>query len=108
MTPHSAKKSSGKAGDAHSAPANRKNRAKRRSSNVPGQYRGYTLQADRLLVHLLRSKPEQAVSLEVLSDVAVESAAGPLLSEESKRQALTSHPLRDTSVDVWKTFRNWV
>jgi hypothetical protein len=108
MTPPVGNSSSRKATGGRPPTSDGTKKAKRRATSVPGQYRGYTLQGDRLLVQLLRSSPGQAVSLEVLGDVAVETAAGPLLSEEAKRQALTSHPLRDSSVDVWKTLRNWV
>jgi hypothetical protein len=79
---------------------------KRRSPHVPGQYRGYSLQADRFLVHLLRSKRDATVSLEVIGDTGVYLGDGRTLSEESKSRGGT-RPVSDRSIEVWKTLRNW-
>lgn len=81
--------------------------AKRRSTNVPDTYRGFSLQATRFLYHLLTSEQDDIVSLEYFEDVGVEKADGGKLAEQDKSYR-TSNPLADRSLVFWKTVRNWV
>jgi len=81
--------------------------AKRRSTSVPGSYRGFSLQATRFLYYLLSAKPDDIVSLEYFGDVGVEQSDGAKLSEEDKSY-LSGNPLADRSVAFWKTLRNWL
>nr|VFJ95024.1 MAG: Protein of unknown function (DUF3732) [Candidatus Kentron sp. H]VFJ95756.1 MAG: Protein of unknown function (DUF3732) [Candidatus Kentron sp. H]VFK01967.1 MAG: Protein of unknown function (DUF3732) [Candidatus Kentron sp. H] len=53
----------------------------KRSTNVPGSYRGFSLQATRFLYHLLTMKPDDIVSLEYFEDVGVEKPDGVKLAE---------------------------
>lgn len=77
------------------------------NSNAPGQLLGYTLQYPRALCHLLRTDPGSIVCIEVLGDVATVSSVGQVLAEEDK-SSLNGNPVTDRSVDLWKTFSNWV
>jgi hypothetical protein len=77
------------------------------NSNAPGQLLGYTLQYPRALCHLLRADPGSIVCIEVLGDVATVSSADQVLAEEDK-SSVTRNPVTDRSVDLWKTFSNWV
>ncbi|MCK4652118.1 MAG: hypothetical protein KAT13_03410 [Methanosarcinales archaeon] len=76
-------------------------------SQVPGQYLGYSLQATRFLVKLLEAEPGWTVSLEVFGDVGVETADGHQLAGEVK-STHGGNPVSDRSVDLWKTFSNWI
>lgn len=77
------------------------------NSNAAGQLAGYAIQFPRALYHLLRSKPGDAVCVEVFGDVATQKADGVILAEEDK-SSINSNPLTDRSSDLWKTFANWL
>ncbi|AMR29954.1 hypothetical protein A0256_00245 [Mucilaginibacter sp. PAMC 26640] len=76
-------------------------------SNAPAQLLGYAVQFPRALLHLLRAGPGDAVSVEVIGDVATHLADGSALSEEDK-SSTAGNPLTDRSTDLWKTFYNWL
>lgn len=75
-------------------------------SAAPGQYLGFSLQQLRLCYHLLLVPNGASVSLEYVDDVAVHLADGSLVLEQSK-SALSSNPVSDHAVDLWKSFANW-
>ncbi len=77
------------------------------SSNAPAQLLGYTVQFPRALLHLLKAGPGDAVSIEVVGDVATHKGDSSVLSEEDKT-SVVSNPLTDRSTDLWKTFYNWL
>jgi hypothetical protein len=74
---------------------------------APGQYLGYGLQPVRMCARLLLAKEGDYVSTEHLDDVAVHSADGMLLLEQTK-SALSKNPVSDWAIDLWKTFANWI
>ena len=76
-------------------------------SNAPAQFLGYAVQFPRALLHLLRASPGDAVSIELIGDVATHKADGAALSEEDKTSTV-GNPLTDRSTDLWKTFFNWL
>jgi hypothetical protein len=78
-----------------------------KSPHVPGQYAGYSLQARRVLARLLDAPPGSKVSLEVFDDVGVETTDG-LRQAEQVKSTLRGNPVSDRSLDLWKTFSNWV
>lgn len=80
--------------------------AKRRTT-AAGQYLGYSLQSTRFLVRLLQAKDGDHICLEVFEDVGVERASGEKVAEQSKSNVSTN-PLTDRSVSLWKTLRNWI
>lgn len=82
-------------------------RAKKRSTSVPGTYRGFSLQANRFLVHLMKSELTDTISLEAFEDVGVESSTGVKTAEQSK-SFLSQNPVADRSLELWKTLSNWV
>jgi hypothetical protein len=78
-----------------------------RSSQVPDQFFGYSLQAIRFLHLLLEAQPGTMVSLEVFEDVGILAPNGQALASQVK-SGLVKNPLTDRSVDLWKTLANWV
>ncbi|MDR3618101.1 MAG: hypothetical protein P4L85_02035 [Paludisphaera borealis] len=81
-------------------------RKKKGSTNVPGTYLGFSLQASRCLIRLLGAQAGDVVCLEVFDDVGVERLDGSRVSEQSKSNQ-TYNPLTDRAVDLWKTLANW-
>lgn len=79
---------------------------KRRSTNVPLSYLGFSLQATRFLFHLLSADRGDVVCLEVFEDVGVEKLDGTRIAEQDKANVVTN-PLSDRSEAFWKTIRNW-
>lgn len=79
----------------------------KRSSHVPNQYLGFSLQTTRFLAKLLEADEDCNVSLEVFEDIGVESPDGYRLAEQSK-STHGYNPLSDHAVDFWKTLSNWV
>ncbi|WP_155773763.1 ABC-three component system protein [Methylorubrum extorquens] len=75
-------------------------------SAAPGQYLGYGLQDVRLCHHLLKAPKGSLVSLEYIDDTAIHHPGGAALLEQSK-SALSSNPLSDSSVELWKSLSNW-
>ena len=75
-------------------------------TQAPGQFYGYSIQTTRLLARLLRAREGQAVSLEVLGDVAVTGAEG--TTAEETKSGLRHNPIADRAVDLWKTLFNWL
>jgi hypothetical protein len=78
-----------------------------RSSQVPDQYFGYSLQAIRFLHLLLEAPAGTFVSLEVFEDVGALAPDGKVLASQVK-SGLVKNPLTDHSVELWKTLANWV
>jgi hypothetical protein len=72
-----------------------------------GQYLGYALQPVRLCYHLLTCEDGAFVSIEHIDDVAIHTAAGHVIREQTK-SALTQNPLSDWAVDLWKTIHIWM
>lgn len=79
----------------------------RKSSQVPGQLFGYSLQAIRLLSLALDASPGTTLSLEVFEDVGTVDEAGKSLASQTK-SGLETNPVSDRAVDLWKTFSNWL
>lgn len=77
------------------------------SRNAPGQLLGYTIQFPRAFCRLLQSGPGDSVCIEVLGDVATIVADGSIITEEDK-SSTTANPLANKSINLWKTFANWI
>lgn len=84
-----------------------KTKRPRKSSNVPGQALGYSMQFTRMAAMLFESGPGGLVSFEVFDDVGEDSADGTRTFVQTK-SALQGNPLADRSVGLWKTIANWV
>lgn len=76
-------------------------------ATAPGQALGYSLQFTRLTAMLLEAAKGSACSLEVLDDVAEQSADGKTRLGQSK-SALTDNPVADRALSLWKTIFNWL
>lgn len=79
----------------------------KRSSNVPGQFYGYSIQITRVVAHFLRAQQGQSVSIEHLDDVATHTDAGGDLVEQDK-SGLAHNPVTNRSPELWKSLANWV
>lgn len=77
-----------------------------RSTDASGALYGFSIQITRMFVHLLQADDGDAVSVEVLDDIATVTDAGITTAEQSKSRA-TKNPLSNRAVDFWKTVRNW-
>src|SRR5690349_5015386 len=78
-----------------------------RSTQVPAQFLGYSLQTTRATMRLLEAAPGMFVSVEVLDDVAVSDDKGSTTLEQTKSTTSTN-PIADRSPELWKTLANWV
>jgi hypothetical protein len=76
-------------------------------SNSPNQLFGYALQFPRALLRLLKADMGSKVGIEICGDVAVFSPEGTILSEEDK-SSKKSNAITDLSINLWKTFYNWI
>lgn len=76
-------------------------------TSVPGQYYGYSIQPTRQCLHLLLAPAGSVVALEVLDDTDVVQPDDEVKVEQSK-SGLATNPISDWSVDLWKTFSNWI
>lgn len=77
------------------------------TSSAPGQYYGFSIQPTRQCLHLLLAPAGSVVALEVLDDTDVVQPDGEVTVEQSK-SGLVTNPISDWSIDLWKTFANWI
>jgi len=80
---------------------------KKAPATAAGQALGYSLQYTRLTAMLLESDSGSICSLEVLDDIAEETAERTTKLSQSK-SALTANPVADRAVSFWKTLYNWL
>lgn len=76
-------------------------------ASVPGQYYGYSIQPTRQCLHLLLAPEGSVVALEALDDVDVVQSDGQVTAEQGK-SGMATNPISDWSIDLWKTFANWI
>ncbi len=76
-------------------------------TSAPGQYYGFSIQPTRLCFHLLQAPSGSVVSLEVLDDTDVIQPDNHVQVEQAK-SGLATNPISDWSIDLWKTFSNWI
>jgi hypothetical protein len=77
------------------------------TSAAPGQYYGFSIQPTRQCLHLLLAPAGSVVALEVLDDTDVVQPDGEVIVEQSK-SGMVTNPISDWSIDLWKTFANWI
>ncbi|WAH60797.1 hypothetical protein LZ023_15315 [Pseudomonas silvicola] len=75
--------------------------------SAPGQYYGFSIQPTRQCLHLLLAPAGSVVALEVLDDTSVVHPDAQSKVEQAK-SGLVTNPISDWSVDLWKTFSNWI
>src|SRR5580698_4273570 len=78
-----------------------------RSTHVPQQLHGYSLQFTECLSVLTDANVGDSVSVEVLDDVALHSEGGKTALIQAKA-GLGANPVSDGSVELWKSIRNWI
>lgn len=76
-------------------------------ASAPGQYYGYSIQPTRQCLRLLLAPAGSIVALEVLDDVDVVQPDNNVTAEQVK-SGLATNPISDWSIDLWKTFANWI
>lgn len=76
-------------------------------TTAAGQALGYSLQYTRLTAMLFDSLEGNICSLEVLDDIAEETPGGRTKVGQSK-SALTTNPVADRAISLWKTLYNWL
>lgn len=76
-------------------------------ATAAGQALGYSLQFTRLTAMLLEAAVGSICSLEVLDDVAEQTADGRTKVGQSK-SALTTNPVANRAIPLWKTLFNWL
>lgn len=79
----------------------------RKSSHAIPAYAGFTAQPTHLALLLLQANPGSTVSLELFDDVGIQSPDGTILATQMK-SGTKKNPISDRSVELWKTFANWV
>jgi hypothetical protein len=77
------------------------------SVQVPKQLLGYSLQFTECVSSLLDAKAGSVVSIEVFEDVGVRAEDGTIDAIQVKSGG-GANPVSDGSVQLWKTFRNWI
>jgi len=78
----------------------------RKSSSVPGQALGFSLQFTKMTELLARPGVSNVVEFEGLDDLSVKTIDGHLTLCQAK-SALESNPLTDRAVAFWKCLANW-
>ncbi len=76
-------------------------------TSAPGQYYGFSIQPTRQCLHLLLAPAGSVVALEVLDDTDVVQPDDKTKVEQAK-SGLVTNPISNWSVDLWKTFSNWI
>lgn len=76
-------------------------------TSAPGQYYGFSIQPTRQCLHLLLAPAGSVVALEVLDDTDIVQPDNEVKVEQSK-SGLVTNPISDWSIDLWKTFSNWI
>ncbi|NLT87264.1 MAG: hypothetical protein GXW93_05280 [Pseudomonas lactis] len=76
-------------------------------TSAPGQYYGFAVQPTRQCLHLLLAPAGSVVALEVLDDTDVVQSDDETKVEQAK-SGLVTNPISNWSVDLWKTFSNWI
>jgi hypothetical protein len=79
----------------------------RKSSAVPGQALGFSLQYTKMTELLARSAPGGEVEFEGLDDLSLRSSDGQLILFQAK-SALETNPLSNRAIAFWKALANWV
>jgi hypothetical protein len=75
-----------------------------------GQMAGYLFQPDRALVLLCSCKSKEAVSIELVDDVAAVDEKGNVVYREQDKSSIQpdGQPFKDRSKDLWNTLMIWV
>jgi hypothetical protein len=79
-----------------------------KSSHVPSQYLGYSIQTTRMVCLLLDSPGGSSVSVEVFEDVGVTYENGEQRAQQIKSITSSHNPVSDFSIEFWKTLCNWL
>lgn len=75
-----------------------------------GQMAGYLFQPDRALVVLCSCKNNEAVSIELVDDVATVDKSGNVIYREQDKSSIQQNgkPFKNRSKDLWNTLKIWI
>jgi hypothetical protein len=75
-----------------------------------GQMAGYLFQPDRALVLLCSCKNKEAVSIELIDDVATVDKSGNVIYREQDKSSIQQDgkPFKNRSKDLWNTLKIWI
>lgn len=78
--------------------------------SAAGQLAGYLFQPDRALVLLCSCKNKEAVSIELVDDVAAVDEKGDVVYREQDKSSIQEHgvPFKNRSKDLWNTLKIWI
>jgi hypothetical protein len=78
--------------------------------SATGQLAGYLFQPDRALVLLCSCKNKEAVSIELVDDVAAVNEKGEVIYREQDKSSIQENgePFKNRSKDLWNTLKIWI
>lgn len=78
--------------------------------SATGQLAGYLFQPDRALVLLCSCKTKEAVSIELVDDVAAVNEKGEVIYREQDKSSIQENgePFKNRSKDLWNTLKIWI
>lgn len=78
--------------------------------SATGQLAGYLFQPDRALVLLCSCKNKEAVSIELVDDVAAVNEKGEVVYREQDKSSIQENgePFKNRSKDLWNTLKIWI
>lgn len=79
-----------------------------KNTHVPDKAYAYMIQAFHMLYSLISCQSGDIVSMEVFDDVGVHRAYNQVEAIQIKSVTSKHNPVSDKSVDLWKTFYNWL
>jgi len=79
-----------------------------KNTHVPDKVYAYMIQAFHMLYSLIGCNNGDIVSMEVFDDVGIYRAQNEIESIQIKSVTSNQNPVSNKSVDLWKTFYNWL
>lgn len=79
-----------------------------KNTHVPDKVYAYMIQSFHMLYSLVDCKKGDFVSMEVFDDVGISRMDGTSTAIQIKSVTSDNNPVSDRSVDMWKTFYNWL
>lgn len=79
-----------------------------KNTHVPDKVYAYMIQAFHMLYALISCQNDDIVSMEVFDDVGINRAKNQVEAIQIKSVTSEHNPVSDKSVDLWKTFYNWL
>lgn len=78
------------------------------NTHVPDKVYAYMIQSFHMLYSLISCKSGDVVSMEVFDDVGIDRDCNEIEAIQIKSVTSNNNPVSNRSVDLWKTFYNWL